>query len=66
MKNKKTVSGAGLKTSARLNDGKQDGTIIAVSGDDVAIRWDCGTVEQCKVSEMTRYHPGVKAPQRPS
>jgi hypothetical protein len=66
MANKNAVKPVVAKRDARCNDGKQSGTVIAVSGLDVAIRWDCGTVQQLKVSELTRYHAGPLAAQKPS
>lgn len=65
-RNKKTVEKPERRAGARLNDGVLDGSVIAVSGDDIAIRWDNGTVQQLKVSELSKYHGGVKAPLKPS
>lgn len=66
MSNKKTVVGPGVKAGQALNDGKRDGTVIAVSGSDVAIRWCNGVIEQCQVADLRKYASGPRTSQKPS
>lgn len=51
-----------IRVGQTVWDGKREGSIIAVSGDDVAIRWCCGVIDQRKREEMSKLEGALATP----